>query len=349
MKKVFFASALAILALSACKESFKKGEKGLEYKIITSGGSGDKVKMGDFMEMQVAQIYNDGKKDSLLSDSRTNPQGPMIQALDTLAIPSEFVSILTQMRKGDSAVIRILTDSVFKNMPQGMPPMFKKGRYLLTTIKMNGVHKTVSAADSARVKAAEETEKRIKALADEQLKKDDKTLTEYFAKNKISASKSPLGTYVQILQPGTGANIDTSAVVKINYTGKTMDGKTFDSNTDPAFNHVRPLLANLTNDRSLGVTVIEGWSDGLKLLSKGAKAKFYIPSTLGYGAQGSGAGIAPNSILVFDIEIVDVLNRDQALAAVAAERKEMEALQKKFMDSVQKAQAQQQPAAPQPK
>lgn len=347
MRKVFFATTLAVLALSACKESFKKGEKGLEYKIIKSG-SGDKVKMGDFMQLEVAQFYNDGKKDSLLSDSRTNPQGPMIQALDTLAIPSEFATILTQMRSGDSAVVRILTDSMFKNMPQGMPPMFKKGHYMLTTIKMTGIHKSVSAADSARVKAMEQTQQRLKAEEAAQLKKDDKIITDYLKKNNITATKGTLGTYVQVIQPGTGANIDTSVVVKVNYTGKTMEGKTFDSNTDPAFNHLKPLLVNLTNDPSLGMTVVPGWNDGLKLLNKGAKAKFYIPSSLAYGPQGNGREIGPNSVLIFDIEVLDVLNKTQAAAAAASERKEMEEMQKKFMDSIQKAQAQQQ-AAPQPK
>ena len=347
MRKVSFVAALAILALSACKESFKKGEKGLEYKIITSG-SGDKVKMGDFMQLEISQLYNDGKKDSLLSDSRTSPQGPMIQALDTLQIPSEFATILKQMRKGDSAVIRILTDSAFKNMPQGMPPMFKKGHYLLTTIKMVDVHLTAGAADSARVKAMELAQVRMKAQEAEQIKKDDKIITDLLKKNNVTAVKGALGTYVEIIQPGTGPNVDTSNVVKINYTGKTLEGKTFDSNTDPAFNHVQPLLANLTEDQSLGMRVVPGWNDGLKLLNKGAKAKFYIPSSLAYGPQGNGGDIAPNAVLVFDIEVLDILDKTQAATAAAAERKQMEEMQKKYMDSIQKAQPQQPQTAPQP-
>ncbi|RYD79128.1 MAG: hypothetical protein EOP53_10070, partial [Sphingobacteriales bacterium] len=333
----------------ACKESFKKGEKGLEYKIIADG-SGDKVKMGEFMQLEIGQYYGGGKKDSLMSDSRTSPQGPMIQALDTLSIPSEFATILKQMRKGDSAVIRVLTDSIFKDMPQAMPPAFKKGHYLITTIKMVDILKTPAAADSARAKAMELAQQRMKVQADEQVKKDDKILQDLFAKNKTKVVKGALGTYVEILQPGTGPNVDTSSVVKINYTGKTMEGKTFDSNTDPAFNHVQPLLANLTSDPSLGMRVVPGWNDGLTLLNKGAKAKFYIPSSLAYGPQGNGGDIAPNAILIFDIEVLDILNKEQAATAAAAERKQMEEMQKRYMDSIQKAQPQPQPqTAPQPK
>lgn len=337
MRKISLIAAAAVLVLSACKESFKKGEKGLEYKIIASG-SGDKVKIGEVMQMEVAQIYNDGKKDSVLSDSRTNMQGSMFQPMDTVSIPKEFASILGQLRKGDSLVIRILTDSAFGRNPQGIPPPFKKGRYLMTTVKLVNIFKTAADADSARLLSMQKAEARMKAQAEETKVKDDKTLTEYFSKNKITTVKGALGTYVQIIQPGTGANADTNSVVKVNYTGKTMAGKTFDSSTDPAFGHVQPYMVNLTSDATLGQPVIQGWYDGLKLLNKGAKAKFYIPSSLAYGPMQQGPDIAPNSILVFDIELVDILTKDQARVALEAEQKEMEARQKRFMDSIQKAQ-----------
>jgi hypothetical protein len=70
----------------------------------------------------------------------------------------------------------------------------------------------------------------------------------------------------------------------------------------------------MTNDPSLGGGVIAGWYDGLKLLSKGAKAKFFIPSPLAYGKMQMGKDIKENSILVFDIEILDVLTREQSQA-----------------------------------
>jgi hypothetical protein len=146
-----------------------------------------------------------------------------------------------------------------------------------------------------------------------------------------------MGTYVQVIQPGTGALLDTSVVAKVNYTGMTMDGKVFDSNTDPSKGHVEPFLVNLTNDKSLGSPVINGWYDGLKMLSKGAKAKFFIPSTLAYGKQGAGADIKPNSILMFDIDVVDVLSKEQAKGEAEKVQKERMAKQKKFLDSMRNA------------
>lgn len=346
MRKISLVLSMAVLALSACTESFKKGDEGLEYK-IKSSGNGEVVKYGNFMELQVAQFYNDGKKDSLISDTRTSPQGAAFEVLDSMNMPPAYFKVLRQLKKGDSLTLRILVDSAFKASPQGIPPMFKKGHYLVTTAKVNNIYSTREQADSARNIVMMAAQEKQKVLADVQIKKDDKTLQDYFAKNNIQAVKGALGTYVQILTPGTGAIIDTSVVVKTNYTGKTMEGKTFDSNTDPKFNHIQPFLVNMTNDQSLGGGVIPGWKDGLALLNKGAKAKFYIPSSLAYGAQGAGEDIKPNSILVFDIEVVDVLNKAQALAASQAEQKIMEAMQKKYMDSMQKVNPQpQQPGMP---
>jgi FKBP-type peptidyl-prolyl cis-trans isomerase len=345
MKKISFVAAISLLAFSACKESFKKGEKGLEYKIVTKG-SGEAIPYGQYMQIHVAQYYNNGKTDSLLSDSRTSPQGSIIEPLDSISTPPQYFKILKQLKKGDSLVIRQLTDSAFKENMASMPPFFKKGHYLITTVKMEDILATKELADAAKTKAMETAQVKQKAAAAEQIKKDDKILTDYFAKNNIKVSKGVLGTYVQVLQPGAGANIDTGVVVKANYTGKTMEGKTFDSNTDPAFNHLQPLLVNMTNDPSLGTTVIPGWTDGFKLLNKGAKAKFYIPSSLAYGAQGAGADIKPNSILVFDVEVLDVLNRTQAVAAAAEDRKKMEEMQKRYMDSMQRTQPQPQQAPP---
>lgn len=217
-----------------------------------------------------------------------------------------------------------------------MPPFFKKKHYILTTLKIVNVFANRKQADEARAIAMVEIEKRdsIQVIAQKAI--DEKKLQEYFAKNNIKTVKAPLGTYVEIIQPGTGTKIDTSVVVKTNYTGKTLDGIIFDSNTDPTKGNREPLNVNLTNNPALGLNVITGWKDGLTMLSKGAKARFFIPSGLAYGTAGSGPDIAPNSVLMFDIDVVDVLNKSQALAATEIQNKKMQEMQKRYMDSMQK-------------
>jgi FKBP-type peptidyl-prolyl cis-trans isomerase len=336
-KKAILLLAPIFFLMAACQEPFKKGEQGLEYKII-SEGKGKQLKFGNFMQIHVAQIYNGEDKDSVLTNSRDMGM-PMIEILDSAMTPMEYYKILIQMKKGDSLVIRTSVDSLMKKMPGGLPPFMKKGNYLLTTVKLLNVFDKKEQADSARsadMMAAQMAEEK---RATEQLRKDDRLLNEYFRKNKINPSKGAMGTYVQIITPGNGALIDTSVVVKTNYTGKTLKGVTFDSNTDSAFNHVEPFLVNMTNDMQLGQSVIRGWNDGLKLLSEGAKAKFFIPSPLAYGKNGAGDKIGPNEILVFDIEVVDVLSKAEAKAEIDAKRNKMMDDQKRVQDSLKKAEA----------
>jgi FKBP-type peptidyl-prolyl cis-trans isomerase FkpA len=335
MQKKVFLFLVPVLFLMACQESFKKGDLGLEYKII-SEGKGKQLKFGNFMQIHVSQIYNGEEKDTTLSDSREMGL-PMIEILDSAMTPMEYYKILIQMKKGDSLVIRTSTDSLMKKMPGGLPPFMKKGNFLLTTVKLLNIFEKKEEADSARqadMLAAQMSEEK---RATEQLRKDDRLLNEYFRKNKINPSKGALGTYVQIIQQGNGTMVDTSVVVKTNYTGSTLKGITFDSNTDSAFNHVEPFMVNMTNDMELGQSVIRGWTDGLRLLSEGAKAKFFIPSSLAYGKNGAGDKIGPNEILIFDIEVLDVLSKAEAKLEIESKQKKMMGDQEKIQESLKKA------------
>lgn len=337
MKKIAALALLATVVLGSCTDTqFKKGKDGLEYKII-SKGNGPKIKYGEFMDLEVATFYNTGKADSSLSDTRITGV-PIIEPFDSASIPPAYFEVISQMKKGDSAVFRILSDSAFKQMPDQMPPFIKKGHYLVTTIKMIDIFKTKDLATNARNAALLNKQKMDSVNAIAQQAKDDKTLQDYFTKNNLKPVKAPKGTYVEILEPGTGNNIDTGCVVKVMYTGRTMDGKVFDSNMDSSKGRTEPLTVNLTSDPSLGMTVIQGWNDGFTLLKKGAKAKLYIPSPLAYGPRAAGPEIPANSNLIFDVQIVDVLDRAQAKANADAERKKMMDMQKQYMDSMAKVQ-----------
>jgi FKBP-type peptidyl-prolyl cis-trans isomerase len=320
--------------LFSCQQNFKKGDKGLEYKIM-SDGKGQQLKIGNFMQMNIRQSITSGEKDSVLNDSRTT-SGPVIETYDSASMPSEYFKIISQLRKGDSLVIRLLVDSMFAKNPESMPPFIKKGSYFTTTVKLLNIFKSRQQADSAF-----QAEQKLAIYSDSiesaaTLAKDDKFLQEYLKKNKIVAIKAEAGTYVQILQPGTGDKIDTSVIVRTNYTGRTLDGKMFDSNTDSSKGHVEPFDVNMTGDKSYGSGVIKGWTDGLKLLSKGAKAKFYVPSSLAYGNKGAGEDIKPNSILIFDIEVLDILTKAQAKAEM---EKKVAAFKEKQKMELQKAAA----------
>ncbi|CVK16604.1 MAG: FKBP-type peptidyl-prolyl cis-trans isomerase [Apibacter sp.] len=91
-------------------------------------------------------------------------------------------------------------------------------------------------------------------------------------------------------------------MVKVKYTGKLLDGKIFDS-TDKN-NSGNPIEFQLNR-------VIKGWTEGVALMNKGSKYRFFIPSDLAYGENGAGMDIGPNSVLIFDIELVDFTNKNE--------------------------------------
>lgn len=331
MKQLSQALAIIILFAACNTSAYKKGRGGLEYKIITEGKN-PLIKYGEFMQLNYATYYNNGKSDSLLEDTR-NTVGPMIQMFDSVSTPMAYYEILRQLRKGDSLLIRIKTDSAFKGeMAAQMPPFMQKGHYLITAVKVINVFSDRQQADSAQM-TSDSLHNAV------QLEKDDKAIKEYLAKNNIKAEKAARGTYVEITKPGEGALLDTSVVAKVNYTGRTIEGEMFDSNTDPSKGHVEPFLVNLTTDGSLGSPVIQGWYDGLKLMKKGSVGRLFIPSTLAYGKFGRPPVIKSNDILIFDIEVLDILNKQQAKIAAEITKAKAKERQEKWMDSIKAANA----------
>lgn len=339
MKQAFYLMLLAPIFIAGCNGggAFKKTEHGTEYRIIAKG-SGDLLKYGTFFEFSQEMRYRDDKKDSLLFSSLDGSN--RIAVLDTVSTPAYIYKIFAQCRLGDSVQMKVSVDTAYP-VAKGatLPEGFKKGGYFFSTYRIVNVYKTKEQADSAFAKLNEQAQQKAIAKEKETLIKDDKTIADYLAKNKITATKTAGGTYVQIITPGTGPQVDTSVEVRVNYTGKTLAGKAFDSNTDTAFHHVEPIGVKMWAPQ-----VIKGWIDGLPMLSKGAKAKFYIPSGAGYGPQGAGADIKPNEILVFDIEVVDLWSKAQAMAAQKEEQRKMEEqqkqmmqMQKRYQDSVAKA------------
>lgn len=334
MKHSIYFIAIATVLFASCSQPFKKTDNGIEYKII-SDGKGSQIKSGQFFEIQFDQVYKGNNKDTILFNSKDFSN--QIVALDSAAIPPVYYNIFKQVHKGDSIIVKQMTDSIMK---QGnTPPFMKKGAHIFAHYKIVNIFESRAAADSAYNAGLLVAKAKDSAKAIEQLKKDDKTIADYLAKNNIQATKAPLGTYVQVLTPGEGDAIDTSKVLKVFYTGKTLeDGKVFDSNTDPKFNHTELLPVNMGAPEGAPGSVIKGWTDGLSLLKKGAKAKLYIPSSLAYGSRGAGGDIKANANLVFEVEVKEVVTAAQARAEAAVEKKQMEAQQKKTMDSLQKAQ-----------
>jgi peptidylprolyl isomerase len=121
--------------------------------------------------------------------------------------------------------------------------------------------------------------------------------SEFLAKNKAveGVVETASGLQYQVMQQGEGTEHPSAkSKVKVHYHGSLIDGTVFDSSVERG----EPISFGLNQ-------VIRGWTEGVQLMVVGDKFKFFIPSTLGYGNSAAGK-IAPGSLLIFEVELLDV-------------------------------------------
>lgn len=121
---------------------------------------------------------------------------------------------------------------------------------------------------------------------------------EFLASNKAKSGvvTLPSGLQYQIIKAGSGSKPKPEDQVKCHYHGTTIDGKVFDSSVDRGEPAVFPVNR-----------VIPGWTEALQLMPVGSKWKLFIPSALAYGEQGAGQDIKPNSTLIFEVELLEIV------------------------------------------
>lgn len=284
MKKnnLLLVASLGLLVASCGKTGPRKTPSGIEYTVAREG-KGEKLKEGDTILVYFSTYLND----SLLVNTRE--QGialplPIQKSRDKFDLMDGFA----QLREGDSAIFVLPLDS----MPN-KPPMAKPGDKMFVHFVVDSKYSVAS-----------------------QTQKEEKEIKEYIDKKKLKATQSPKGVYIAVTQEGTGAQPKNGDIVSVNYTGRLLDGTMFDSNTDST---IRPGMPLQPLEFPVGEgRVIPGWDEGIAQLKKGTKATLVIPSALAYGLNGGGPTIKPNSILVFDVELLDVKPAPAAPAAPPA-------------------------------
>ena len=111
---------------------------------------------------------------------------------------------------------------------------------------------------------------------------------------EVNISRS--GLQYEIIIQGTGKQPDINDYVKVHYTGFLLDGTIFDSSHELGEPVDLPLQG-----------LIAGWREGLQLMREGGKSLLFIPSALAYGTEGVGNIIPPNSVIFFEVELLEVL------------------------------------------
>jgi FKBP-type peptidyl-prolyl cis-trans isomerase len=113
---------------------------------------------------------------------------------------------------------------------------------------------------------------------------------------KPGVKQTSSGLQYEVLTLGTGEKPADTSNVKVHYEGFLLNGKKFDSSRDRG----EPTQFRLNQ-------VIRGWTEGVQLMPVGSKYKFYIPYQLAYGEQGAGADIPGGSLLIFEVELIDIV------------------------------------------
>lgn len=135
-------------------------------------------------------------------------------------------------------------------------------------------------------------------LQHEKFENNKKAGEEFLSINrqKAGVTELPSGLQYQVLRKGEGPVPTASDKVKVHYTGSLINGQVFDSSVERG------------TPAEFGVTqVIPGWVEALQLMPAGSKWRLFIPSALAYGEQGAGQSIEPNSTLIFDVELLDIV------------------------------------------
>lgn len=115
-------------------------------------------------------------------------------------------------------------------------------------------------------------------------------------KEKAGVITLPSGLQYEILQEGTGAKPTSTDQVRCHYHGTLVNGTVFDSSVQRG----EPAVFGVSQ-------VIPGWVEALQLMETGAKWRLFIPSELAYGERGAGEVIGPNSTLIFEVELIDIV------------------------------------------
>jgi len=308
MKKSILVLAAAVGLFTTSCQNFKKGDGGLEYKIVKDEAA---VKAADGDHLFVDMIVKSDRNDSLIQS--TYDLGlPQYVNIVSDTIPGNYKGSYSSMFKylgeGDSAVFRLNLDTMASK--SGQPKLPIADKYLTFTIKVRKHFKKAELPDSV---AHVELDKYYKELIANLETAEAGKIEKYVKDNKLEPKKTETGLQYVITTEGTGAKPAIGDTVKVNYVGKLTHGKVFDTSiqaeAEKAKIPANPMRTYEPIKFALGVDpVITAWTEGLQLLNKGGKATLIIPSKLGYGSNGAPqGGIPPFAPLIFEVELVDII------------------------------------------
>jgi len=175
----------------------------------------------------------------------------------------------------------------YNRLIEGLKIGYDGGKSLLSAEETQAVQQEFAQ----KMKAKQEAE--MLAMQEANKKSGDEFLATNKKKEGVTVTES--GLQYEIVTAGTGNSPQATDTVTVHYKGTTIDGTVFDDSSQRG----EPAVFGVNQ-------VIPGWTEVLQLMKEGAKYKVAIPSTLAYGERGVPPMIEPNSVLVFDVELISI-------------------------------------------
>jgi FKBP-type peptidyl-prolyl cis-trans isomerase len=255
------------------------------YIIEDPVGTGPKIDSGSHVSMKYSVSLLNGK---VLFNSFEKPDPIKFEFGKHIDVTG-FEMALSTLHKGSKA--KVLVPSLLAFGRKGTGTIVDPYTPLLYDVEILNVQ---SKEDFEKEETANQ---KVEEMKTDSLKNAESGLREKYLKdNHIKETPLPSGLiYIPVVK-GNGAQAEAGKTVKVQYTGKLLNGKIFDSSRE----------TNQPEEFMLGrAQVIKGWDEGIALMKVGGKATLIIPSSLGYAERDMGR-IPPYSTLVFDVELVEV-------------------------------------------
>ena len=292
MKRLSRIGMLALLSavlFAACGpkseiEGYDRTKSGLHYQFLSQNNGGEQVKAGDVLFCECT-TYLDEKE---LGSVKDNPE-PLFKASDKNDFNGCLNEGLLMMHVGDEAIFAVNADSLSR-FGMRMPQAYKSGQNQTIRYKIK-LHE---------VKSEAQMRKDFEAEMESRKNSEKDALQQYITENGISQAPTADGIYIIPIKKGKGPKVEEWKKITVNYTGRFLDGKVFDTSDKSIDAEAHEPITYVVGEQAM----IKGWDLAVKTMSQGDRATVIIPSELAYGA-GNGS-IPPYSTLVFDIEVVSV-------------------------------------------